>query len=533
MDIVHPIARLDAGSNNSDPELVRRHQVKVDARIEQIDESLEEFRKRRILLDRQAQDVELRLAAVHSEWDKCQLKREIDNIANMKKLHEAEQPILLRERHAIFQLITVEAFAAAPVRRIPTDVMFEIFMAAKSPEIPMVGQGMGNFLSLVCSHWRAVACDQPGLWLSFSFPLFGRKITELVKIHLEHSRCAPLTVEVDARCRMQGGSNGNAEITLLAAHAKHLFSLAFIMENWDRSGRLPSLQPLRGKLPRLEILEFSRKCRPVSDEFEFAPSLHSLKLSNGMALAEEHKLGGTQIRSFSSDALTGQYLAWFPHLNFWTCRVEMYPLAKSPPLHHSTPVPTSRLTSWKILFDFPASDRPGAATSANNWDPPHIFHGVDTPALRELDIMAFYHPSQLRDFLARCQCNLTALVLRSCVMRVVELLDILEYTPNLESLAVVGGHPTIVTNRLFHFLTVRPDTLTALSNLSSLTLDGSFVFDNTVLLDMLATRTAPAAARSNGTHVCLTDVYLSLRDRVVEADVVGFRSLEGITVVLK
>ncbi|KAJ7145713.1 hypothetical protein C8R44DRAFT_972729 [Mycena epipterygia] len=548
MDIALVLAKPTTQADTSDAELVRRHQVKVDARIEEIDKSLGELQTRRIMLRQKSQDVELRLAAAVAKLalelvpilpdrtlDYTTWKREREDTMNMQNLLEAEHRILLRERSALAQQITVEAFAAAPLRRVPTEVMFEIFMAAKPPEIPILGQGMGSFLSLVCSKWRAIACQHPELWSSFSLPLFGGKTTELVKTHLERSRWAPLMVEVDARHRMEGSSTGEAEIALLAAHATRIFRLGFITEGDFRSQHiLPSLQPLRGNLPRLEILEFSGNWRPLSDEFEFTPALHTLKLNKGMTLTEgEHKLDRTKIRYLHSHMTNGRFLAPYTDLTSWTCHAELHYTAYSTPPSFPTPVPTPCLTTWKILFDLPP---PGSMKVEGGGDryTTYLFHGMDTPALRELDVLALIYPTKLRDFLARCRCNLTTLVLRSCVMRVTELLNILEYTPNLATLTVVGGNATIVTNRLFHFLTVHSDQPAALPNLSSLTVDGSFVFDNTAVLDMLGTRTAPAAARSNGTYVCLNDVYISLQDRVAEADVVErFRTLEGITVVLK
>ncbi|KAJ7917470.1 hypothetical protein B0H13DRAFT_2442601 [Mycena leptocephala] len=124
--------------------------------------------------------------------------------------------------------------------------------------------------------------------------------------------------------------------------------------------------------------------------------------------------------------------------------------------------------------------------------------------------------------------------LRECNINFSALLPILELIPNLESFTIIVGPGTTIADRMFHYLAIRDDLPRTLTTLSSLTLIGGFSFATGALVDMLTTRTAPEASKSMGTCVCLTDVLLSLPDRVVDAGAVNrLRNLEGITVRLE
>jgi hypothetical protein len=156
------------------------------------------------------------------------------------------------------------------------------------------------------------------------------------------------------------------------------------------------------------------------------------------------------------------------------------------------------------------------------------------PVLRVLDIQFHGDPAELMGFLRRSRCNLTKLVLRECNINFSALLPILKLIPNLESFTIIAGPGTTIADRMFHYLAIRDDLPRTLTTLSSLTLIGGFSFATGALVDMLTTRTAPEASKSMGTCVCLTDVLLSLPDRVVDAGAVTrLRNLEGITVRLE
>jgi hypothetical protein len=92
------------------------------------------------------------------------------------------------------------------------------------------------------------------------------------------------------------------------------------------------------------------------------------------------------------------------------------------------------------------------------------------------------------------------MMLRDCVVNVSELIRILEYTGyGLETLAIVGGPTTMVTDRLFQHLTTGTDRSDNVTQLTSFTLSGSFEFETTALVEMLEIRV--------GSHASLVMVH--------------------------
>ncbi|KAJ7508331.1 hypothetical protein B0H11DRAFT_1964415 [Mycena galericulata] len=471
----------------SDAELVRDHELKVAARRDEIARilqinaekvaelapELERIARELAEVDRDQQNAGLGESdwTLDFDWRRHLIKKEGRPVYQAQKALVAERELLLRERRAItHHLITLKSFSAAPVRRVPFDILAEIFLAAKPTDLVAPWDGVGPLISHVCSDWRAISCTQPALWSSFSFPLFGRKNWNWLAVYLERSGSAPLTVEVDARRPLlEGGSNGDRELDLLRAHAHHLHDLRFITaSNLNVSGGGPykGLPPFHVELPRLQALHLTGSWGGLDDQFASVPPLHTLKLVGGVDLASgPHIFAQAQINTLIIDGAGGRWLA--PHATL--------------------------------------------------------------PALRALDIIDLHHPADVTLLLARSQCDLTTLALRNCKVRIGQLLEILESTPHLHALTVIDGHSTMITDRLFQFLTDNP---TRLPILSSLNIEGAFAFGNRALVTMLEARTAPKALA--GTFVCLSSVDLSLSDRTVKAaEVEQLKRLAGITVSLR
>ncbi|KAJ7911933.1 hypothetical protein B0H13DRAFT_2660339 [Mycena leptocephala] len=591
-------------ADKSDKDLLEAHQHKVDVRLEEIEASLEDLEQKIAATDRRTEDItERRAAEVRrrndwrltnlqlagnrltgwdsndvgegwpwpedvSRWNDYgldfdttvpaaispveldQLQREMLRLPNVRRRLAARRLALLRERKAITHQITLAAFASSPMRRIPADVLLEIFKVLKSivdgvktpktqnddgkvtesPEINSVGHDVGTILSKVCSGWRAVACDYPRLWSSFSFSLFSKGSADLVEVYLERSRSRPLTIEINTQTYTQGRSSQRA-IDLLADHSHHLLELRVFtgLRIGDTIPALPSFQPLRGNLPYLELLQIP-VWSSLANEFEFVPRLHTLRLCGLQELTEtDHKFDRTQIRSLTLRDASGHQLLQYPNVTDLTC-VE----SSAERLHQSIPTATppvlTGLKAWKIEF---TRDEKATFGAYDAWGISNIFRRFNMPALHSLDVQFRGDAAELTGFLRRSRCNLRALVLRDCNIRIGALLQILELTPDLESFTAIGGHSTMITDRLFQYLTVRPDMSTNLAKLSSLTLTGSFAFGVLALVQMLESRT-PEAARSNGTYVCLNDIFLSFPGHVVPATLLErLRGLDGTTVYLE
>jgi hypothetical protein len=153
--------------------------------------------------------------------------------------------------------ITLAAFSSAPVRRVPADVLVEIFMAVQSmaeiaalsksadtrlkgwekPELLAVGHGPATVISQVSSGWRETAFGHPALWSSFSFSPYGSQKSDLAALYLERARSAPLTVEIVLSPSSEDQAKADRAIAVLAASALTLFELRFVADNERPSAR--------------------------------------------------------------------------------------------------------------------------------------------------------------------------------------------------------------------------------------------------------------------------------------------------------
>ncbi|KAJ7887420.1 hypothetical protein B0H13DRAFT_1888828 [Mycena leptocephala] len=279
----------------SDAELVRAHQAKVDARVRELNDSLENIERGKSLAAQNSAELRQRLAVVGEE-----------RVALRANGTLVDKPSPQQRGTRPFQRIWKVAFSSAPVRRVPADVLVDIFMAVQSmaeiaalsksadarlmgrerPELLAVGHGPAAVISQVSSGWRATACGHPALWSSFSFSPYGSQKTDLAAIYLERARSAPLTVEMVLKPSSKDQTNADRAIAVLAASTLTLFELRLVADTERPApihsmGRtteaFPSFQPLRGRLPRLEILQVPESLA-VADAFEFVPSLHTLNI---------------------------------------------------------------------------------------------------------------------------------------------------------------------------------------------------------------------------------------------------------------
>ncbi|KAJ6529817.1 hypothetical protein B0H19DRAFT_1274203 [Mycena capillaripes] len=156
--------------------------------------------------------------------------------------------------------------------------MVEIFTAAKPKHPQPVGRGIVPLLSRVCQEWRAVASDHSPLWATFTFALFDADPSALrwLKIYLERSKAASLTVEVDATKRSGKPVPTLQVLKLIAEHSERLFSLSLVGSHWLAIG----LSRFQGRLSSLEVLQLPDLNDESYQQFNVAPRLHTLILQS-------------------------------------------------------------------------------------------------------------------------------------------------------------------------------------------------------------------------------------------------------------
>ncbi|KAJ7089105.1 hypothetical protein C8R44DRAFT_441084 [Mycena epipterygia] len=211
-------------------------------------------------------------------------------VEKAQKYLDDQRAIILRERAALNIPLIAAAFRTAPIRRMPSDVLVEIFTVLKPDEVQRPGKGPIPPLSQVCAAWRATACDHALLWSSFSCALTDPlPKTNLVDLYFHRAKTAPLTIEIKGTRGSCERSIGERILALLAAHSEQLYSLR-LTGDWFSA----KLYGLCGRLPCLEVLELPAMEIESSDQFAIAPRLHILILKDG---SPRESLPMSQIRS--------------------------------------------------------------------------------------------------------------------------------------------------------------------------------------------------------------------------------------------
>ncbi|KAJ7168850.1 hypothetical protein C8R46DRAFT_1218236 [Mycena filopes] len=509
-------------TEDPDAELLRNHHAKMAARVAAIDLELAEVLVERTAV-KNSKDLRGQLESLRSE-EKVQertleeTRRKIrdhadelgrlgnaDKTARLAEHLVARQAALERERAACTHIITAEAFHSSPIRRVPADILTEIFLAAQ-PDLDELSRpmdtGIGTLVSRVCAFWRTVAHTRPRLWSTFAFPLFGNESARaLLEITLHRCRGAALTVMVDASVDADKGYDGDSKLALLASHAENIVSLRFRgNERFLGSSRqFPTFDSFRDRLLGLEVVGLSNVWRGMGDAFQLAPRLHTLELCGSSDLIDlKAKLPVSQVRTLRfSVSTSGHHLASFTKL---TSMVSVQTV-RPPPLSLMTPPPLRSLTTWRV--EFPGTDSP---IQLSPDDTTNFFCRFRTPALRSLHLRNLGSEVGVIRLLETSRCDLSTLILEDALIIAGDLLRILACTPNLQALTIISGMPAVVSDDLFVALTIRDAPLTdILLRLTDIRLNGAYLFDPKFLLEMLESRVSAqsAAARLKTIEITL------------------------------
>ncbi|KAJ7168851.1 hypothetical protein C8R46DRAFT_1092657 [Mycena filopes] len=409
---------------------------------------------------------------------------------------DAKQAALIHKRVVCAHIITAEAFQSAPIRRVPDDILIEIFAAVTAGELEPVGTGFASILAQVCARWRGVACNHPHLWSSFSFPAFGADgITLILQLVLQRARGIPLSVVVDTTHRnlyTPRPSNEASNVDILGTRAANIVRLRF-----QGSGEFPSFPLLAARLGRLEHLQFAQAWHP--DAALKAPRLHTLGLARSADLLDLKSLiPVAQIRTLHfSVSTSGHHLGTFENLT------DMVSLQTSDPPAIWTaqaPPPLGSLATWRV--ELPHVHGLGVPAHTKNF-----FGRFCTPVLRTLHIRRLTSAEGLTALLHRSGCALSTLVLEEPLIASPDILSICKATPSLETLAITSGGVDVLEDDFFTELTLTD----ALPRLTEFRVEGSYNFSTEALISMVESRTSA----SSSTIARLRKVDLDLTDRVL------------------
>ncbi|KAJ7435863.1 hypothetical protein FB451DRAFT_1194264 [Mycena latifolia] len=219
---------------------------------------------------------------------------------------------------------------------------------------------------------------------------------------------------------------------------------------------------LQARHRRLEVLEFSVISSRIFDTFEDAPRLNTVRFRDGR---DGHTI-------------------WLPGRQMTTMELGDDVTDSTIALPRSTP--TSNCQKPDIARRLPC------AVST-----------LPTPSLPTVS-----------DFIRRSRCDLTELVIYNCCLRAIDTLELVSLVPNLNILAIEYALPNALIDKVMHALALNPDQPSHLPSLTTLRIDGSYLFQEHSLITMLESRTSDIlcvlAAR-------LDAAVIVLRDRAIAA----------------
>ncbi|KAF9019101.1 hypothetical protein BDZ89DRAFT_326713 [Hymenopellis radicata] len=199
--------------------------------------------------------------------------------------------------------------ALSPLRRLPLEILQEIFLytLAQSGEPDYTWLNVRDptdslwRIRRVCQKWRMAAQD-PHLWTGLRLTRIGQGGLSLLRDVLERSRSLPLRFHFIWNETRESIYLGRLILDELVQHSERWQYASFTC---TARAFTQSMSALRGRLPKLEELEFFAHWLLGQDDhieggpFEIAPSLTKAKISCAV-----FKLDGSQLKSFTSDSVT-------------------------------------------------------------------------------------------------------------------------------------------------------------------------------------------------------------------------------------
>ncbi|KAJ7452649.1 hypothetical protein FB451DRAFT_1185763 [Mycena latifolia] len=469
--------------SDTDAKLLLNHELKTDIRLAEIhailyaiDDLIASAKVRALKLKRTLKTENARERhATARNWELEDIRREIRDAERLLRIAAQERAALedmrdalLREGAALRCPITAEAFRAAPMRRMPADILRAIFVLLTPDEIQPLGWGVVPSASM-----RGV--ESGGF--------------NLLKLYLQRAKGAPLTVMLNSTTSRRGRtltyaarrSRSARVMATVAAHSDQLYSLRLLGNDWSSV----ALHGFRGRLLCLEVLQLPSLVIPGNREFELAPRLHTLILNDSYSYGHpDIAHPDTQIRSLHLRHGAGPAgLGEFANLTSLTCTLRG--TARPDVWRGAGHIVLPCVARWRLNF---------AGKSAA---PPGFFTHYTAPALASLEIAGLEsaEPTQLGAFVKRSHCALTCLILRRSCVPEAELMQVYKRSPTLVQLVVREGPPTAVTERLLEAMTARADHSALLPELKSLVIEGTYMYRDAIWADMVGSRSGLNAVR--------------------------------------
>ncbi|KAJ7871017.1 hypothetical protein B0H13DRAFT_1543351, partial [Mycena leptocephala] len=313
--------------------------------------------------------------------------QEIEELAVEIATLQATLDQLIRRRDGLSEFVGSHLALVSPVRRIPYDILWEIFThSLPTDRYPTMRRSDSPLLlSSICSEWRGLALSMPRLWMSLHVvgparnPLVRENaVNEGVKVWLARSRDLPLSISYT--WMSSGGredlNNCSMILETLVESAWRWSHMRFAFPSCDFFAPLGVLSSTDVPLFRTIVIDVGRTVPTTMHFFSVArgPSVQGISLNSPFFLSpalfplgQLHHLSllGDMLLIVLPDAL--EMLRQMPRLE--TCAMEI--------AHRSTPS-TLQPISLNYLHQLCIIDSTRSGTA-------HIFNHIDVPNLRTLE----------------------------------------------------------------------------------------------------------------------------------------------------
>ncbi len=303
---------------------------------------------------------------------------------------------LIRERSQAADNLAIAKNILHPIRRLPTDVLREIFLACVQSPVECLFSLLRNDsmnllegpwpISHVCRRWRDIAINTPRLWscISLLFPMDASRtlgFTLMLGCYIERSRNLELTLSV---CADDDVSDHSA-LALLLSTCRRWKDVALILP----TATSQTLSFCRGSFRNLRYLHaglnrdgYTLSMDPLLDAFEYSPNLTHIALSNVGDPFQIYCLPWSQITVYDgADGPDDEDITETPHLHALT----KMPLLESARLFcdkHST-IPVSGRVHLPRLQNLTLDE--GYAAVAGSLS--QCFSALSLPSLTELRLV--------------------------------------------------------------------------------------------------------------------------------------------------
>ncbi|KAJ7706697.1 hypothetical protein B0H17DRAFT_1174756 [Mycena rosella] len=344
--------------------------------------------------------------------------------ASEARIEEIDSQIrdLLYQRDQEHSLITALKLVIAPIRKVPVELLVEIFHQALwwSSTLKKV-----LALSHVCVFWRRVACKTPALWRISPEIDIGRTsaaYTAATKLWLERS--APLAIRI--RLSASADVKDSPELVKLLLDVAHRW--ATFTAHDAVFPELAKLGP--GALKQLQVVELSywksSKCHPTTSAFLTATRLRSVTLA--VSDTARFPMPWAQLKYLNLEDSDPQLCLdiLLQCTDIVSAKINSRAWSRLPPAPAVATITLPRLEDLSLEFG------PGRADHIAP-----IFERMTVPNLRKMHIWIEPWPPETSDAFTQFQDrapNLEELSIQSCDLSSDELHAILVRAPSLTKL---------------------------------------------------------------------------------------------------